>query len=326
MTKQIFVITLAVLVVLTSQHPASAEKLNERDRTSVQALMATQESYLNSVENVRFEFKSQFRALNRDPALEVTKFASGTCVKLGDKFRVDYSRSRSRRGQEESDRSPRKGVLVGSPHRLIDYYSDRDIAYISLGGAKDYGREFFVLPERSWFSYNLEFPCREVITADESFDYGSRRATLEKGEQEYVLRLSTGSGYVAFTFDIQAGRLLSKVRNEKDETGVRYRSRTVWNTEGPTVFPESIEHFSGRAGREETLVFQLKIDEFEVISSEDVPSSHFHDASIGVSDSTTITTHAPGKRPVTRKPKTNDDNSLKALGKRLRGEGFSEKK
>src|SRR5690606_34619094 len=111
--------------------------------------------------------------------------------------------------------SVREGILIDTPKLLVNFQKSHRKAFRSIDRVKTYDRVFWVTPSRSWFSYNLEFPLREIFTADESWNYGKREVSLERSDNTITLVIDSPAtrGEFRTVFSTQDGGMIQSVQH-----------------------------------------------------------------------------------------------------------------
>ncbi|MCD0458320.1 hypothetical protein [Roseiconus lacunae] len=292
----------------------SGASVSDRDKALIMELAEKQQALIDEYNCVQAEVKTKFQSQGK--AIET----EGRVIWSEDSLRYDYELI------DESNDVIRKGVLVRKGKNVITFYPQKDEAFRTISDAKDIGVEFAIRPQDSWFQYNLEFPYTDILTADGTFDFGKRIVTAERTSEHATIVIDNPDteGEITFKFDLTRGGLLTSVVNRSSE-GVKYDARIDWGqAEDASPFPESIKVLHRRAGHDLRLRYQIEFSNVNLCRSARTDQTKFSDASIGITDSTELTTYYKNRRPVVRRGKS--DDSIKALGEQLRQSGFAKEK
>jgi uncharacterized protein YheU (UPF0270 family) len=245
----------------------------------------------------------------------------------GPRVRWDYRHHVARPKSEESGDTQFEGVMFDTPKLVVNFQRSHKQLFRSVDRIKKYERVFFVTPPLSWFTYSLEFPLREILTADESWDYGDREVSLtQKGDLITMLLNSPQSpGEFRIVFSAAHDGLPISIRHS-GRSGPRYHADYEWERAAGVWYPKHLRMFSVKGGDFKAApYFEMRITRFQPHVS--IPSSKFAEQSLEVDETIEITTYRKGAAPIVRKAKRpSAEEQLKELGKSLSTGGFAEEK
>ena len=296
-------------------------RLSEGDQQLLKALVAANEAAVDAAASAEMKVESVFRTSSRKYEL------NADVTWDGDRALFDYQLSvQAAEGASESDPpvDELSGKLLDTPRMLVDFQESVGKAFRSTERYKMASRVFDVLPRASWLSYDLEFPLREVLTADETWDYGNRNVTLKRSGDVVTLTLSSPgtAGELRVEFGADGGGLIRSVRHTGPK-GPRYYADYQWAEVDGIWYPKSLRMHSLLGGDFRSRPrLDVKILAFQ--PRWDIPASIFAESSLKIDDTVEVTTFREGAEPVVRKPKpVAVETRLRELGKTLSEQGFA---
>ncbi len=313
---------LATLAFLLAVAEASAEgnRLSDEDQQLLIAVIDANEAALAAASTGEMKVETTERASGKVRTLEAH------VIWDHDKALFDYRYRLTNAQEANQDKSGHEhsGKLLDTPRLLVDFQKSRGKAFRSIDRYKSTHHVYNVLPQASWLSYNFELPLREVLTADESFDYGERNVWLERSRNTISLVLdhprSPGTFRVDFSTD--KGGLIRSVRHS-GAGGPRYHADYKWAEADGIWYPQRLRMYSRMGGDfGSSPRFEMKISEFQPLI--DVPPATFAESSLGVDETVEVVTYRKGTRPVVRKAKSVSlEKKMRELGESLSGRGFA---
>ena len=273
---------------------APADQNEDRAIATAKNALQRQSDYVKKLGNVRCEFKSEYRSKTSIHSAE------GEAVWVGEKLRIHYKQSRKTLdGIDQTE-----GRYLQLPTKTVHLDTKKNTAFRDYARKGNLQRQFLIRPEKSWFTYDFQFPYRDILTANESFQFGDRvmKAESNSGNTEIVIDNPSSPGEIRFVFGSKVGGLISEVHHT-NERGVRYRSLITWAKNENQLYPTLIEHFRRPKGKKLLRVFRLEFTEFSVIDPNDVEQDFFTEEGVGINDTVRYTTFAPGRRPIVRPAK-----------------------
>jgi hypothetical protein len=218
----------------------------------------------------------------------------------------------------------RTGRLLDTPAVIVDHHQSTKKAFRAIDRCKTYDGVFRVTPAENWLSYNLEFPLREVLTADETWDYGPRVASVKRKGSTVTFSLHTPGKKGGFeaTFSTEHDGLIQNVVHT-DASGERYRAEYGWAKSADVWYPKSLRMFSRVTGRDFLHPrFDMSISNF--VPRSQIPARVFAEDRLGIDEMTEVVTYRKGTAPVVRKAKqVAPSDQLNQLGRTLSDSGFA---
>lgn len=302
------------LLNLAFQRTAEADGLHEDDRAVISAILASHAAVLESASMGSMVV----RAVERTRA--VTHLLDAEVVWQGDRIRWDYRHEQVRDGKSPIEIS---GVLLDTPTLIVNFERSHQRAFRAVKRVKKYNHVFRVTPRLGWFSYNFEFPLREIITADESWDYGNRDVSLEQNNDEITMTLSAPntSGEFRIVFSAAHDGLPVRVRHSNAK-GPRYHADYQWEQVDGVWYPAQMRLHSVVSGSFDKPRFELEITEFDPRPS--IAADTFSESSLGITPDVELVTYREGQPPYVRRARPPElDDQLRQLGQRLSAAGFA---
>ena len=309
----IVIVALAMTVVPST---GFGEQLSVAERALLEAVVASNAGAISEANAGEMDVKSTERYAGNTYVLDAHVIWDGSNILY------DYKIQKSSRGSGSA--VDRAGMLLDTPKVVVDFHRSSNKAFRAIDRCKTYDGVFLVTPAASWFSYNLEFPLREVLTADETWDYGSRTVSVERTDSTVtmLLRDSEGTGKFEATFSTDHDGLIQTVVHT-DEKGPRYRAEYQWAKSADVWYPKHLRMFSRVSG------YDFSEPRFELTISNFVPRLQiqkqvFSEDRLGINPATELVTYRKGVATIVRKPKPVPlPEQLKQLGEAISRDGFA---
>ncbi len=310
-----FIVRILLLMSISllgaSSRSAWGQSLTTDETNWLKALVASQHTVIESLSSGSFRFAS------RRIKAGIEETADGQVCWDGDRLRYDVKMCRA--GNE----SCRDESILVTKSLTVRVNKNRLKVVRSFGTRKALEECLQILPV-DWLRYDFQFSLRDLITADESYQYKNRTAELIKTADEATLKLSTPSGgYVAFEFDLAAdGLVLSVVNRKPDYTS--YQADYEWQRVGDHWFLKKLTQQQGsKDATNMNVMFQLEISDIEI--NRPIAERFFSEATLGSDNTFSVTTYVndriqgerPGDASLAKIAK------LKNLGLEAKKQGFS---
>ncbi len=294
---------------------AAADVLEGDDRAWLSAILDENEAVLRTLDSGSFHFSSVRRLAG------TVAEAKGKVVWQGELERYDFEIvRRDSSGSSQSN----VGKAIVTPKVSVNYDVTGRQLFRAVAGSKSIEQVLWVLPSKSWLLYDMEIPLRDIISSNGTFDYGSRRVSLDRGKSVSTLRLTPpgNTGFVEFRFDVLKGGLIQSVKRSS-RNRPEYAADYAWEPVRSTWFLKSLTQRKRMPGEPWYDSFSLLIDDFELSPS--ISSDTFSESGLGVDRSVRVTTFTPGKGSTRTTGGHGVDRTarLREIGLSFREAGFS---